>query len=231
MASWRCPHLLQIISQPKSISVGIGQNALLTVVADGTDPTIHYQWQFAGTNLPGATTASLSNRVGMLTRPAKLIVLPAVSETNNQRPVLPTHPDLTISALGALVVTNTASDPDSPANGLSYQLLNPPAGVAIDSDGVIRWAPSRAQGPSTNRIVTVAMDDGVPNLSATNGFMVIVSAPVLTLPASYTVNVGQAVTFTNSATDNDPARTLTFSVPAAPVGVAITPQTGILDST
>ena len=52
------PMPLQIISQPASVSVGIGRDAILTVVADGTD-ALQYQWQFMGTNLPGATTSTL----------------------------------------------------------------------------------------------------------------------------------------------------------------------------
>ncbi len=53
------PLRLQIIAQPASVSVGMGRNAILTVVADGTD-ALQYQWQFMGTNLPGATTSTLS---------------------------------------------------------------------------------------------------------------------------------------------------------------------------
>ena len=53
----------------------------------------------------------------------------------------------------------------------------------IDTNGVITWTPTEAQGPGTNTITTVVTDNGVPPLSVTNSFVVIVtevnSAPVL----------------------------------------------------
>jgi len=52
------PLPLEIVSQPKTISVGIGSDATFTVVADGTSP-LYYQWQSSGTNLPGQTRATL----------------------------------------------------------------------------------------------------------------------------------------------------------------------------
>jgi hypothetical protein len=47
-----------ITTQPQSLTVTNGNDALFTVVASGTTP--NYQWRFFGTNLPGATAASLS---------------------------------------------------------------------------------------------------------------------------------------------------------------------------
>ena len=53
----------------------------------------------------------------------------------------------------------------------------------IDTNGVITWTPTEGQGPGTNTITTVVTDNGVPPLSATNSFEVMVtevnSAPVL----------------------------------------------------
>src|SRR2546425_6946474 len=88
-----------------------------------------------------------------------------------------------MAELTALVVTNTATDSDVPTNVLGYSLINPPEGAIIDSNGVITWTPTEAQGPSTNILTTVVSDNGVPPLSATNSFTVVVtevnSAPVL----------------------------------------------------
>ena len=48
-----------ISDQPDALTVIEGQNAAFSVTADGTAP-LSYQWRHTGTNLPGATTASLN---------------------------------------------------------------------------------------------------------------------------------------------------------------------------
>ena len=53
------PLPLEIMRQPADVSVGIGRDATLALVADGTSP-ISYQWQFMGADLPGATTSTFT---------------------------------------------------------------------------------------------------------------------------------------------------------------------------
>ena len=101
----------------------------------------------------------------------------------NIAPVLPLQTNRTIAELTQLVVTNTATDTNIPANTLTYSLLTNPPNATIDASGIIRWTPTEAQGRSTNVFTTKVTDNGLPNLSATNSFTVIVtevnSAPVL----------------------------------------------------
>lgn len=149
-----------------------------------------------------------------------------VNEANSP-PVLPPQSDVLISALSQLKVVNTATDPDIPPNTLTYQLLDPPVGATVDSNGIIRWTPSRGQGPATNSLITVVTDHGVPSLSATNRFTVIVAAPILTPIANYTINPGQRLILTNVATDNDSARHLSFSLDWAPNGASISSDAGL----
>ena len=102
-------------------------------------------------------------------------------------PVLPPQPDVSQADLAYFTVTNTATDLDIAANTVTYTLINPPAGAQIDSNGVITWTPTFFQSPSVNLITTVATDDGIPPLNATNSFTVTVSGPYdgidLTTPA------------------------------------------------
>src|SRR5262249_20098065 len=109
----------------------------------------------------------------------------------NQAPVLPNQPNQTIAELTPLVVNNTGNDPDGPPSGLSYTLLAAPASATISASGIINWTPSEAQGPSTNVFTTRVTDSGVPPLSATNSFTVVVtevnSAPVLPVQADRTI--------------------------------------------
>src|SRR5207244_3283978 len=119
----------------------------------------------------------------------------------------PAQSDVTLAELTALVVTNAASDSDLPANLLSYSLVGAPAGMTIDANGVIHWTPSEAQGPSTNVITTVASDNGVPSMSATNSFTVTVTevntAPTLPSQSDVTVAELAALVVTNTASDSD----------------------------
>jgi hypothetical protein len=149
----------------------------------------------------------------------------------NSAPVLASQSDRTIAELTTLIVTNTASD--DPANTLTYSLVNPPAGAQIDTNGVITWTPSEAQGPSTNIITTIATDNGNPPLSATNSFTVTVTevntAPVLTVPPNQTINELTTLSVSASATDSDiPANTLSFSLLSSPVGMTIVAETGAI---
>src|SRR5256885_16436183 len=66
---------------------------------------------------------------------------PALSATNsftvavnevNSAPTLTVPANQTINELSALVVTNTATDTDLPANTLSFALVNGPSGVAVN---------------------------------------------------------------------------------------------------
>jgi hypothetical protein len=91
-------------------------------------------------------------------------------------PALPAQPNIAITDLKTMVVTNTASD-SVPTYVLSYQLVNPPAGAAISINGIITWTPTLGQSPSTNLFVTVVSDNGAPSLKATNSFTVFVSGP------------------------------------------------------
>src|SRR5207253_2959228 len=93
----------------------------------------------------------------------------------NSAPVLPVQTNRTIAELTLLTVTNTASDSDVPANTLSYSLVNPPAGAGIDTNSVITWTPSEAQGPGVYTFTTVVTDNGTPAMSATNSFEVTVT--------------------------------------------------------
>ena len=109
----------------------------------------------------------------------------------------------TVPVLSLMTVTNNATDSDLPTQTLTYQLLNPPGGAAIDANGVITWTPGNPQAPSTNQFNTVA-SDGLVNV--TNSFQVIVkAAPGLALfsslnPAGYLTAVNFTATITNTAT-------------------------------
>jgi hypothetical protein len=141
-------------------------------------------------------------------------------------PVLADQTNRSVNELTLLTVTNTASDSDLPARSLVYSLISPPDGAVIDTNGVITWTPSEAQGPSTNLIQTVVADDGTPSLRATNSFAVVVyevnSAPVLPPQPDQTVVGASTLIVTNTATDSDiPINHLTYQLVGSPTTAVI----------
>src|SRR5206468_3890340 len=152
----------------------------------------------------------------------------------NSAPVLTVPANQTIAELSTLVVTNTATDVDVPANTLTFSLLFGPAGVSVNpATGVLTWSPTEAQGPSTNVITVRVSDNGVPSLSDSKSFTVVVteanSAPVLTVPANQTIAELSTLVVMNTATDGDvPTNTLTFILVYGPAAVILNPTTGVL---
>ena len=105
----------------------------------------------------------------------------------NRAPVLSPIADQTVSIGETLTVIITAFDPD--ADMLTFSLdPGAPTGARVDRNtGIFTWTPSLDQGESTNAISARVTDDGIPNLSDTQGFTVttrISIAPVLTITLS-----------------------------------------------
>jgi hypothetical protein len=72
-----------------------------------------------------------------------------------------------------LVITNAATDPNQPPLPLTFSLLSPLAGAAIDADsGLFTWRPAVAQADTTNLITLQVANNGMPGLTATQSFVV-----------------------------------------------------------
>jgi hypothetical protein len=155
-----------------------------------------------------------------------------VSEVN-AAPALPAQAGRSVDELTLLTVSNAATDADAPTHALTYELVDPPAGAAIDAAGTITWTPAESQGPGTFTLTTKVTDNGTPPLSVTNSFGVTVSevnaAPVLSPIAGRTTGPGQTVSLTASGADSDlPANALTYSLINPPAGASIHAQSGLL---
>jgi hypothetical protein len=158
----------------------------------------------------------------------------------NRAPILTAVTNQTINELTTLTLTNAASDPDLPANQLTFALVSGPSGVNVDpATGVLTWTPNEAQGPGTNA-VTISVTDTNPAVanaassSVTSSFQVVVNevnvAPALSALNDRSVNAGQVISFTASAADADlPTNTLTFSLIDAPSGASIENSSGRFD--
>jgi hypothetical protein len=201
-----------ILTNPTSQTVAVGLSATFTVVATGVpDPT--YQWLLEGTNLDGATGASLtipnaqagnagSYSVIVTTSSGSVTSAPAVL-TVGTAPNTP--PTFLAPASGANFTFNVGASiaiSCTPSQTLTYSLLLAPTNVAINSFGTFMWRPTVAQGDSTNTITVVATDNGTPNLSATNTFTITVnplttpsvgSPSVTATPGQFTMSVSGQV--------------------------------------
>jgi hypothetical protein len=170
-------------------------------------------------------------------------VNPSLTSTNtftvvvkevNVPPTLPVISTQFVNELALLTVTNTATNPNIHSSIAGYALVNPPLGMSISASGIITWTPSLAQSPGTNLITTIVTNsnpyDAVnPSLISTNIFTVIVYAPTLAALGNYTINAGQTLTFTASATDNDSSRILTFSLVNPPSGAGVNSASGLFN--
>ena len=95
-------------------------------------------------------------------------------------------------------VTNAGSDPDLPAQALNFSLAQAPSGATINSGtGVVTWRPAIGQAGASYPFVVRLADNGVPGMSATQQFSVLVSPPVqpgIISPAiaagNFTMNIG-----------------------------------------
>ena len=76
-----------------------------------------------------------------------------------------------------LTFTATATDTDIPAQTLAYSLAAGavPGATINSSSGLFSWKPSAA--PSTNAFSVIVADSGVPSLTSTQAFSVVVYTP------------------------------------------------------
>jgi hypothetical protein len=149
-----------------------------------------------------------------------------VEEPIHHGPVLPTQPDRTMDELTTLVVTNMAMTLDMPPPILTYQLMQRPDGMVIDSSGIITWSPSEYDGPGAYIVETVVTDNGVPPLSATNTFNLTVnevnSPPQLGILSDAVLSAGQTFSSLNAGSDLDrPYNTMSYQLIEAPSGATI----------
>jgi len=100
-----------------------------------------------------------------------------VAGQSNTPPTIGAVSDQTADVGVTLLVTNTASDSDVPAQTLRFSPANTfPAEATLSSSGLFGWRPLVSQANTTNLIRIQVTDSGSPPLSATNSFNVVVNA-------------------------------------------------------
>jgi hypothetical protein len=236
----------------------VNELTLLSVTNSASEPNIHSVT--IGYGLMNAPAGMTINTNGVITwiptpnqSPSTNIVTTVVTNSNpydalnpqltatnsftvvvqevNVAPILGVIPTQTVNELTLLAVTDTASEPNIHSITIGYALLNAPAGMTINTNGVINWTPTQNQSPSTNTVTIVVtnsnpFDSFNPQLTATNSFTVIVNevnmAPVLGVIPTQTVNELTLLTVTNSASEpNIHSATIGYGLLSAPAGMSI----------
>jgi len=123
-------------------------------------------------------------------------------------------------------------DVDLPAQPLTFGLVSGPKGLTVGSNGEVNWTPTEEQGPSTNRVVVRVTDSGVPAMSTTNAFDIIVTeanlAPTFGNLTSRLIRESSPTSFRLLGRDADlPAQSLTYSLVSGPIGLTVSPD-GVL---
>ena len=106
---------------------------------------------------------------------------PALVVFNDQTaPVLVPVADQRINAGYQLTLTNVATDAQAPPQVLTFSLLAGPTNAQLHlASGVFTWRPMVAQTAATNPVILKVSDNGVPPMSATQQFKIMVNALVL----------------------------------------------------
>ena len=211
--------------QTVSFNVGNDNNALFAL-----QPAIDINGQLTYTPAVDAAGSAVVTVVandnggtangGVDTSAGQTFTINVIAE--NDPPVLAAIGNQSINELVQLSFTATATDPDIPAQSLSFSIAGAvPPGAAITAGGAFTWTPTEAQGPGNYTFDVVVTDDGAGPLSDTETITVTANEvnqnPVAADDAyNATGNVGISVgagsgLITGDSDPDLPAQTLTFT--------------------
>src|SRR5262249_20700881 len=115
--------------------------------------------------------------------------------------------NLTVNELATLTYTNVVSDIERPPQTMTWTLLTPISGLALNTtNGVLTWTPTEAQGPSSNNVLVKVTDSGTPPLSSTGTLVIAVRevnlAPVPVPVPDTNVLAGNTISIQLAANDS-----------------------------
>ena len=154
----------------------------------------------------------------------------AVKATANRAPVISGTPATSATVGQAYAFTPSASDPDGQA--LTFSIANKPAWATFSTTtGRLSGTPTAT---ATHSSITISVSDGSLKTSLA-AFSIAVKAtanraPVISGTPATSATVGQAYSFTPSASDPD-GQALTFSIANKPAWATFSTTTGRLSGT
>lgn len=186
-----------------------------------------FRWTPTDTQVGQATATIVVTDAQGAEATQQLLITVAATSTNND-PVIVSSPRLRTGLQHPYLYQVEARDPD--ADPLTYSLSAAPAGMSIDTDGLIQWQPQPDQVGIQN--VSLQVTDGRGG-SVAQDFSIeaisqpVNSAPVITSQPPKTATVSEAFAYDATATDadHDP---LIWSLDQAPAGMSIHPLLGTI---
>src|SRR2546427_831602 len=200
----------------------------LTMAALGATsdpPTGNFTWVPALAQGPGDYSASFTATDHLLPSLSDTVSVAIHVDKPNQPPSLAPIRDWTLDDETLLTFKANTTDPNIPPEPIIFSLgSDAPAGAYISPDGVFSWTPTEAQGGTYRFTVTVS--DGILTESTTVNVTVVETdqPPVLTVPGPQTVEAGDLLIFTISATNPDADDTVTLSASDLPAGASFYPH-------
>jgi glucuronoarabinoxylan endo-1,4-beta-xylanase len=158
-------------------------------------------------SLASQTAVPVANSSFTYTLPALSIVTFVGQAVSNTVPVLAPVANQTINAGMTFVITNVATDTDSPPPTLTFSLLKAPANATLTTasgtNGIFTWRPFVSQANTTNAVSVQVTENGTPSLSATNNFTIIVNPLAQTEFSSIAISGGEVNLTINGAQGPD----------------------------
>jgi hypothetical protein len=152
--------------------LAVAANGVVTWTPDET---------FGGTTNVVSVRVTDSAKVGLSATNTFSIIVREV----NRAPIFGALFNQTVAPGALLSISLPATDPDVPVQTLTRALVSGPAGMTVTRAGTLNWTPSLFQAGTTNLVSVKVTDNGVPALSVSNSFTVVVSP----LPAKPIVNI------------------------------------------
>ena len=196
-----------ISTKPQGLSVNAGREFTLTANANG-NPTLYYQWQHAGTNLPGATDASYTNPNSAQTDSGTytLIVTNELDSASVSVTVTITPPiTITVPLTNQVVNPNTSATfyAEATGSGTLYFTWKHGTTVLYESTGTSSSYTINSVTPSDagSYSVTVTNDVGDP-AETSSAILTVNLPPALTSATNQAVIVNTKVSIRMRATDD-----------------------------
>ena len=198
-----------ISTQPVSQSVVVGQTATFSVAATGSG-TLTYQWKKGGTSISGATAASYTTPATTNADNGSVFTV-VVTDTNGSVTSNPATLTVTATAVAPSITTQPANQSVTAgqtatfsvtATGtspLSYQWQK--NGSAISGAKSSTYTTPATAASDNNAQFSVTVTNTVSSVTSSAATLTVNVPPTISAqPASQTVNVGQAATFSVTAT-------------------------------